>query len=477
MRTEVIVVGGGPVGLLLAGELRLGGVGVTVLERRTGASTESRASTLHARTMELFDQRGLLERLGTPPNDSRGHFAGLPLDLGGTDSPYPGQWKVPQARTEELLREWACGLGAEVLPGREVTDLADLGDQVTVTVRGPAGPARLRARYLVGCDGEQSMVRALAGFELAGTDARREILRADVTGVQIGPRRFQRLPGGLAVAARLPSGVTRVMVHEFGRSPTSRAGAPDFAEVRAAWSRVTGEGLDGARPVWVNAFDDTCRQATAYRRGRVLLAGDAAHRQLPVGGQALNLGLQDAANLGWKLAAQVRGWGPDELLDTYHAERHAVGARALTNIAAQALLLFGGPEVEPVRAVVGELLGHPVVRAHLAAMVSGLDVRYPAGTEHPLAGARMPPCTVHTGAGPRTLAEALRPGRFVLLDLTGGPGPDLGSRVRVLPATVTDSALEGMRHVLVRPDGHIAAAGPERRPPLAELRRWIAAPR
>lgn len=474
MRTEVIVVGAGPVGLLLAGELRLGGVDVTVLERRTGPITESRASTLHARTMELFDQRGLLDRLGTAPNERRGHFGGLPLDLGGTGGPYPGQWKVPQARTEELLREWAVSLGAEVLTGREVTDVDDDGDEVTVATRGQAGAEYLRARFVVGCDGEESTVRHLAGFDMKGTEARREILRADLNGVDIPARRFQRLPDGLAVAARLPSGVTRVMLHEFGRAPAAREGGPDFAEVRAAWARVTGENLDGAWPVWVNAFDDTCRQVTRYRRGRVLLAGDAAHRQLPVGGQALNLGLQDAANLGWKLAAEVRGWAPNGLLDSYHDERHAVGVRVLTNIAAQALLLFAGTEVESVRAVMGELLDLPVVRAHLAGAVSGLDVRYGAAEGHPAVGARLPSDAVRLDGGPRTVAAALRPGRFVLLDLAGGAGPDPDPRVRLLPASPTSRMLDGLGHVLVRPDGYVAEAGTGPRPPAASLRRWIA---
>jgi 2-polyprenyl-6-methoxyphenol hydroxylase-like FAD-dependent oxidoreductase len=236
-------------------------------------------------------------------------------------------------------------------------------------VRTSAG--RFEACYLVGCDGEESTVRTRAGFSMSGTGPRREMFRADLIDVDLPPRRFERLPAGLAVAARLPSGVTRVMVHEYGRAPVDRPGAPDFAEVCAAWQRVTGEDIGGATPVWVNAFDDTCRQVTEYRRGRILLAGDAAHRQLPVGGQALNLALQDAADLGWKLAAQVRGDATEGLLDSYHAERHPAGARVLTGIAAQALLLFGGPEVNAVREVIGELLGYPAVRDHLAAKISG----------------------------------------------------------------------------------------------------------
>lgn len=485
MRTEVIIVGAGPVGLMLAGELRLGGVSVTVLERLTEAATESRASTLHARTMELFAQRGLLRRLGTPPNERQGHFGGLPLDLGGTDSPYAGQWKVPQARTEELLWEWAADLGAELLRGREVYAIDERDDHVVVSAHGPAGPEEFVAEYVVGCDGEDSTVRRLARFAMAGAEGRRELLRADLIEVELRPRRFERLPGGLAVAARLPTGVTRVMVHEFGSRPTTRSAPPDFAEVRQVWARVTGEELDGAQPVWTNAFDDTCRQATRYRQGRILLAGDAAHRQPPVGGQALNLGLQDAVNLGWKLAAHIRGWAPAGLLDTYHEERHAAGARVLTNIAAQALLLFGGPEVEPVRAVLGELLDQPVVRAHLAAEVSGLAVRYGVEAEHPLVGARMPLDALNSGQGEQTIAEALQRGQGVLIDLTGGQaGATLRRqveagwwpRVRAVRAGASGDALAGLAYLLVRPDGYVAAIGGDSSLPEAALRRWFGVP-
>ncbi|MFP8960088.1 SDR family oxidoreductase [Streptomyces nanhaiensis] len=374
--TDVVVVGAGPVGLLLAFELRTGGARVTVLEQLAEPTTESRASTLHARTMELLAERGLLEELGPPAPGGPGHFGGIPLDLTAADPghPYAGQWKVPQTRVEAVLRRRAGALGAETRRGHRVTGLADRGSHVEVEAEGPGGtPVRLRCAYVVGCDGERSTVRRLAGFDFPGTEATRELLRADVTGIEVPGRRFERLPAGMAVAARLPSGVTRIMVHEYGRAPVRRTGAPDFAEVVDAWRRVTGEDVSGGTPVWVNAFGDARRQVTRYRQGRVLLAGDAAHVQMPVGGQALNLGLQDAADLGWKLAAQF-GDRPDEaLLDSYHATRHPVGRRVLANIGAQARLLLGGPEVEPLRAVLGELMEKPPVRRHLAAMISGLD--------------------------------------------------------------------------------------------------------
>ncbi|GAA3302640.1 hypothetical protein GCM10020295_48980 [Streptomyces cinereospinus] len=439
--TDVIVVGAGPVGLMLAGELRLGGADVTVLERLDAPTTESRASTLHARTMEILRQRGLLDGPDgfgdpLPPHEPRGHFGGLPLDL-TLPSPYPGQWKVPQVRTEELLGARAGRLRVRVLRGHEVTAVTQRPDRVTVTARHAGRPVTFTARYVVGCDGEQSAVRGLAGIGFPGNDAERELIRADVDGIEIRDRRFERLPNGLAIAARRGDGVTRVMVHRFGAPP--RAGEARFADVVAAWREVTGEDISHGTPLWVNSFGDASRQAERYRSGRVLLAGDAAHQQMPIGGQALNLGLQDAVNLGWKLAATVRGRAPEGLLDTYHEERHGVGRRVLSAIRAQARLLLGGPEVEALRSVVGELTAYERVRAHLAGTISGLDVRYaPAGdpsAPEPAGGggagpvgARLPGAELVRSAGPagavagraepRTTLDLLREGRGVLLVLT-----------------------------------------------------------
>ncbi|WP_331729298.1 FAD-dependent monooxygenase [Streptomyces sp. NBC_01003] len=373
MGSRVIVVGAGPVGLALAGELRVGGAEVTVLERLAAPTTESRATTLDARTMELLDERGLLAPLGTVPREPRGHFGGLPLDLDGQPSPFAGQWKVPQARVEALLGDRARELGADIRREHEVRALHPAADGVAVDAVVRSGRrVRLTAEYVVGCDGEESTVGALAGFEFPGRDARRELLRCDVRGVDIPDRRFQRLPGGFAVAATR-EGLTRVMVHEYGRTPAVRTAAPGFDEVAQAWSRVTGEDISGGTPVWVNAFGDVSRQAAHYRRGRVLLAGDAAHRHLPVGGQAINLGLQDAFDLGWKLAAEVAGTAPAGLLDSYHEERHRAGHRAMAIIDAQTLIMLGGPEIEPVRSLFRELLGHRAVRELLASRLGGLD--------------------------------------------------------------------------------------------------------
>ncbi|ROQ66588.1 oxygenase [Streptomyces sp. 840.1] len=467
--TQVVVVGAGPVGLLLAGELRLGGARVVVLERRTAPTTESRASTLHARTMEILDSRGLLDGLPAPPNDPRGHFAGIPLDLALPGS-RPGQWKVPQSDTERLLGRWAAGLGAEILRGHEVRAVTGTGGYVEAEAVGDGGPLLVRGTHLVACDGETSTVRDLIGADFPGHDARRELLRADVAGIEVPDRRFERLPDGLAIAARRADGVTRVMVHEHRAAAPHRTGAPEFGEVVQAWKRVTGEDISGGTPLWVNAFGDTARQLARYRHGRVLFAGDAAHRQLPIGGQALNLGLQDAFNLGWKLAAEVSGRAHPELLDSYHDERHPAGRRVLSAIEAQALLLLGGPEVEPLRALITELTGHEAVRAHLAATISGLDIRYDVkGPPHPLLGARLPltPLAPPGPDGAATSTEALRTGRGLLLGPAGGPDPGPapasvpGARdIPFATPAVPVPGRDGAGWTLVRPDGHVVWAGP-----------------
>ncbi|MFD5900761.1 SDR family oxidoreductase [Streptomyces microflavus] len=416
--TDVVVVGAGPVGLLLAGDLCAHGARVVVVEQLTERMTESRASTLHARTMEVLADRGVLDRLGPLPDGGPGHFGGIRLDLteADPDHRYAGQWKCPQTRLEAVLQERAVELGARILRGRRLVGLADRGDRVLAgTVASDAVPGarpegsshaapdvrpeaptgatvqELSGSYIVGCDGGHSTVRRLAGFEFAGRAATREMLRADVGGVDIPGRRFERLPAGLATAHRWPDGSTRVMVHVFGSDPGTRTGEPEFDEIVRAWAEVTGEDIGHGRPLWLNAFDDTVRQATHYRKGRVMLAGDAAHIQMPVGGQALNLGLQDAAALGGHLAARLHGSedvdtaarlravGPQAAAapagnapDGYDLERRPVGAATLTNIRAQSTLLLGGHEVEPLRELFADLMRLGAVRRRLARMISGL---------------------------------------------------------------------------------------------------------
>jgi len=335
--------------------------------------------------MKVLAERGILGRLGGLPGGGPGHFGGIRLDLTTADPthPYAGQWKCPQARLEAVLQERATELGVRVRRGLRLTALTEDDDHVRVETRTTGGEQQvLTSAYVVGCDGEQSTVRDLAGFDFAGEDATKEMLRADVTGIDIPDRRFERLPNGLATAARWPDGSTRVMVHVYGTEPAPRTAEPEFDEIVTAWAKVTGEDIGHGNPLWLNAFGNTRRLVTEYRRGRVLLAGDAAHRQMPVGGQALNLGLQDAAELGGRLVARLAGGGGDEPLDDYHRERHPVGARTLTNIQAQTLLLLGGPEVEAARETFAELMTFDVVRGHLARMISGLPgPRSPHRTE------------------------------------------------------------------------------------------------
>ncbi|MEU5776306.1 FAD-dependent monooxygenase [Streptomyces venezuelae] len=489
--TQVIVVGAGPVGLLLTAELCLHGIQVAVVEQRHRPTKESRASTLHARTMEIFDSRGLLTDFASPPTEARGHFGGLPLDL-TLPGAYPGQHKVPQTKTESVLEEWALSLGADIRCGHrlELIDLVQDGEAVEAQAMDRDGrPVRLRGQYLVACDGQDSTVRRLTGADFPGQGATRELLRADVEGIHIRDRRFERLPGGLAIAARRPDGVTRVMVHESGAPARERTGAPQFTEMAAAWQRVTGEDISAGTPLWVNHFDDANRQLAQYRHGRVLYAGDAAHRQMPIGGQALNLGLQDAFNLGWKLAAVLAGHAPAGLLDTYHTERHAVGRAVLANIRAQAMLLLGGAEVEPLRTVLAELLDDEQVRTRLAGMISGLDIRYAAHDGgHPLVGLRLPHARLRVGSATCTTLELLRSGRGLLLGLDGRV-PAVGERwadrldlVVARPEPDSDPGeLAKATAVAVRPDGYVVWAAPSQQMGgetelAAVLERWFGTP-
>jgi 2-polyprenyl-6-methoxyphenol hydroxylase-like FAD-dependent oxidoreductase len=372
--TPVVIVGAGPVGLLLACELGQAQVPVVIVERLASPMTESRASQLTALTAELLHERGFDTLLGAAAREPRAHFGGIGLDLSGLDSEYPGNWKVPQYRTEAVLGERAERLGATLLRAHELTGITDLSDRVVCEVRGPDTDLRIEARYVVGCDGAGSTVRRLHGFTSSVTPATKELLRADVTGVEIRDRRFERLEAGFAVAATR-DGVTRVMVHAAGQGITERTGPPEFGEVVRRWEKVTGEDISGGTAIWLDSFDNSMGQADSYRRGRVLLAGDAAHWHMPIGGQALNVGLQDAVNLGWKLAGTVHGRAAPGLLDSYHAERHPAAARVLDYVAAQEVLLLGGTEIEPLRAVLAELIGLAEVRDHLARVVSNLDDR------------------------------------------------------------------------------------------------------
>ncbi|MFB7941716.1 FAD-dependent monooxygenase [Streptomyces sp. NPDC056049] len=485
----VIVVGAGPAGLTLAAELRLAGVDVIVLERLAERTGESRGLGFTARTMEVFDQRGILPRFGEIETSRQGHFGGLPVDFGVLEGAWQAAKTVPQSVTETHLEQWAVSLGVDIRRSHELLSLTDDGDGVEVEVRGPDGVQTLRAAYLVGCDGGRSTVRKAAGFDFPGTPSTMEMFLADLKGIELEPRMIgETLPGGMVMVGPLPGGITRIIVCERGTPPQRRETPPSFDEVADAWKRLTGQDISHAEPVWVSSFGDATRQVTEYRRGRVLLAGDSAHIHLPAGGQGMNTSIQDAVNLGWKLAATVKGTASPELLDTYHSERHAVGKRLLMNTRAQGLLFLSGPEVQPLRDVLNELIRYEDVSRHLAAMVSGLEITYDVGTgDHPLLGKRMPHLALTTGDRTTDSTRLLHSARGLLLDLADNPrlrarAAAWSDRVDIVTAepgeVSADSGLRGTTAVLVRPDGYVAWAAPGSHHDLPmALERWFGRPR
>jgi bifunctional hydroxylase/dehydrase len=484
MDAPVVIVGAGPSGLVLAAELRLGGVDVIVLDALEKPTGESRGLGFTARTLEMFDQRGLLPRFGEVETSALGHFGGTPLDFSVLEGAHFGARGIPQARTEAVLGEWAAELGADVRRGWRAVGLTDDGDGADVEVESPQGRRLLRARYVVGCDGGHSTVRRAAGFDFPGTDATIEMFLADVAGSNLRARQIgEKRPGGMVMSAPLGDGVDRIIVCERGTPPRRRTEPPGFAEVADAWERLTGQDIHGGTPQWVSSFDDATRQVTEYRRGSVLLVGDAAHTHLPAGGQGLSVSVQDAMNLGWKLAATVRRSAAPGLLDTYHTERHPAGARVLVNTQAQGFLYLSGTENDPLLTVFAELMGLAEVGRHLAGMVSGLDLRYDVGAgDHPLLGRRIPRQDLVGPAGRTTTVELLHGGRGVLLDLAdrpdlrgaAAPWRDrigiLSARPHALPP---GSPLAGTAAVLVRPDGYIAWAGADQDALSLALNRWF----
>nr|WP_082534889.1 FAD-dependent monooxygenase [Nonomuraea pusilla] len=470
--TQVVIAGAGPTGLMLACELRLAGVDVLVLERLTERRTvESRAGGLHIRTMETLDQRGLLDRFLERGRPRQGvHFSGLPLDVSDMRTRHPYLLFILQSEVERLLEERAAEAGARLRRGAEVAGFTQDDEGVTVEL---ADGSRVRAGYLVGCDGGRSTVRRLAGIEFPGTPATMTALLGDVELAEPpADDIFQerREHGSFSVLSFGPDWY-RVLTSEFDHV-ADRDEPVTLETLRAALIKIAGTDFGMHSPRWLSRHGDAARQAARYREGRVLLAGDAAHIHFPAGGQGLNTGMQDAVNLGWKLAAVVHGRSPDLLLDTYQAERHPVAARVLQNTRAQTALWRVDEHTSALREVLGDLIGIDEVRLRLAAMITATDVRYPMEGTDDLLGRRIPDLDLGHGR----VHELLHRARAVLLDLGGLPPLDAvvtgwADRVDLVRARPAEGSDLGADAVLIRPDGHVAwVARAGERPDLDALR-------
>ncbi|WAX76376.1 FAD-dependent monooxygenase [Streptomyces sp. KMM 9044] len=470
METGVIIVGAGPVGLMLACELHLGGVNVTVYDKLAAPSGESRALGFNRRAAESLDQRGLLPQLGEFRWGPMGHFGGVRFDLGMLDENHSGVLGLSQARTEGMLGGRLAELGVPVRRGYEVTGVRETPEGVVVSFEGPEGRGEDTARYVVGCDGPRSTVRAAAGIPAQGWEATRGMYTAEITGVTLRPRPIgERLPGGhMVVCTPLGDGRYRIVIHDKGLPPHQNPDSLTFAQVADAWQRLTGESVHHAEAQWMWACGNAAGLADEYRRGRVLLAGDAAHEMPPLAAWGLSAGVQDAVNLGWKLAAAVNGWAPEGLLDTYHAERHPIGQQLIRNAQAASMLYLGDADMDPLRGVLGELVAHKDAAAHLAGIVSGLGIRYGMGPgDHPLLGRRMPPDReLVLSDGSRTrIAGLLHSARGVLV-ATDGAGAaaqsaeDWADRIDIVTGAWADGPKAAPEAVLVRPDGYVAWTSP-----------------
>jgi 2-polyprenyl-6-methoxyphenol hydroxylase-like FAD-dependent oxidoreductase len=469
MNHQVVVAGAGPVGLWLAGELRRAGVTVAVIEPRAERDPRSRALTVHPRTIETFASRGVHQPFvseGIPL--AGGHFGALGsrLDFRRLPSPFPYTLALPQERTEALLEGQALDLGADLLRGHEVTGFTEHPDHITVRIAGPHGPSTLRAAYLVGCDGARSTVRAAAGIGWPGTPSTVLGWLGDVVLDQPPAPGYSCFgPAGTLMAVPLPGGIHRLVGITPRDLTTTWPGDLTLDELRENVITIAGTDFGMRDPVWLSRYGNATRLADQYRKGRVFLAGDAAHQHFPAGGVGMNVGIQDAANLAWKLAATLDGRAPDGLLDTYHAERHPVGADLTATSRAQvALMTAFTPEGRDLRGLLARLITTlPDLNDRLAAEVGCLAVAYPPATPgaHPLTGTRAPDLAL----GGTGLFALLRVDRHLLLDLTGSgrlagyarPGLHVHAATPYRPpAEFTD-----VRAVLVRPDGHIAWASAE----------------
>ena len=488
----VVIAGGGPTGMMLAGELALAGVDVAIVERRAGQDLPgSRAGGLHSRTIEVLDQRGIADRFLSEGQVAQVHaFAGTPSDISDFPTRHPYSLGLWQSHIERILADWVGELAVPIHRGREVTGFAQDDAGVDVEL---SGGQSLRAEYLAGCDGGRSLVRKAAGIEFPGWDPTTSSLIAEVEmaeepelGIRhdgLGVHSLGRLEYEIrdGEVVYMDGGPVRVMVTEEHVGPATEPNLRDLSEALVA---VYGTDYGIHSPTWISRFTDMTRQAAAYRDGRVLLAGDAAHVHAPDGGQGLNTGVQDAVNLGWKLAQVVKRASPESLLDTYHAERHPVAARVLRNTMAQVALRRPDDRTQALRDTISELLSMDEPRKRFAAMLSGLDIHYDLGEGHPLLGRRMPDLELVTSNGPLPVFALLHGARPVLLNLGDPGGFDItpwADRVQTIDAEYAGpcelpviGAVPAPPAVLVRPDGHVAWVGEPTDPGLPDaLTTWF----
>ncbi|MCK1387348.1 FAD-dependent monooxygenase [Bradyrhizobium sp. 21] len=485
----VVIAGGGPTGLMLAAELALAKVDVAIVERRANQDLiGTRAGGLHARTIEILDQRGVADRfLREGQITQLAGFAWTRLDISDLPTRHAYGLALRQNHIERILADWVSELAVPIYRNSEVTGFAQDETGIDVTL---SGGATLRANYLVGCDGGRSLVRKAAGIDFAGTGPTLSNLMAEVEMRQEPECEPACEPAwglrhdalGFHGLSKTESGRVLVVVTEATLEHTGEPGLRDLSEALVA---VYGTDFGLHSPSWISRFTDAARQAVTYRRGRVLLAGDAAHIHHSVGGQGLNIGVQDAVNLGWKLSQVVNGMSPDSLLDTYHTERHPVAARTLRNTMAQIALLRRGEDgLKAARDVVAELLAMDEPRQRFGAMMSGLDIRYDLGEGHKLLGRRMPDLDVMVAGRPLKLFTLLHGARGLLLNF-GKPGSvhitAWADRIAIVDADYDGAwALPAIGQVtapsavLVRPDGHVAWVGDGSQRGLAEaLTRWF----
>ena len=481
---DVLIAGAGPTGLMLAGELALAGVDVAIVERRAGQELAgSRAGGLHSRTIEVLDQRGIADRFLSQGRTAQvAQFAGIALDISDFPTRHNYVLGLWQNHIECILAGWVDELAVPIYREREVTGFAQDDTSVDVELSNSEG---LRTKYLVGCDGGRSLVRKAAGIEFSGWDPTTSNLIAEVEMAEEPDIGLRRDALGIHSLSRLgDGGLVRVLVTERHVGPTTEPTLRDLSEALIA---VYGTDYGIHSPIWISRFTDMTRQAAAYRKGRVLLAGDAAHVHPPDGGQGLQTGVQDAVNLGWKLAQVVHRTSPDSLLDSYHAERHPVAARVLRNTMAAIALRRADERTKALRETMSELLGMDEPRRRFAAMMSGLGIQYDLGEGHPLLGRRMPDLDLVTGNGPLRVFSLLHDARPVLLNFGEPGGFDIAAwadRVQLIEARydgVWDlpalGAVAAPAAVLIRPDGHVAWVGDRQLQGLADtLTTWFGPP-